>query len=282
MSITKYEVFEAVAQTLNFSKASVVLNMSQSAVSKSIKSLEDEYGLPLFNREKYGVSLTRFAKSLRPEIQGVLNQERRIKRLVNAHNNILEGKLIIGSFSSASAIILPNLIQQYSSVYPEIQVEIREGHYDEIKRWLEDGLIDVALLIEEFIDDYEKQYLFTDQIKLLAPKEFNLEDQLSINAIEKYPFIVTEHYPNPYLSSLIKKYSINPNTKYVVKTNHTVFAFIKKGLGIALLPESAIYNSNHDIHVISLKEEITRNIYMATKKKNLMIPSVKALWALKK
>jgi len=282
MNIVKYEVFDMVASTLNFSKASMSLNMSQSAVSKSIKSLEEEYGLPLFNREKYGVSLTRFGQSLWPEIKAILNQERRLNRLVNAHKNILKGKLVIGSFSSASAKILPDLIHAYSQSYPDIQVEVKEGHYDEIKRWLEEGTIDVALLIEEFIDDYERKYIFSDKIKLLAPKGFNIGKRASISIIEEYPFIVTEYYPNPYLTNLIKKYRVNPNTKYVVKTNTTVFAFVEKGLGVTLLPESSILKSDFNIDMIDLEEDIIRNIYMATKEKNLKIPSVKALWTLKK
>lgn len=280
MSIEKYEVFKVVSEVKNFSKASVILNMSQSAVSKSIKKLEEEFGVSLFIRKKYGVELSRYGVIIRPEIISVLNQNRRLENVVNAFNELQTGQLVIGSFSSASALLLPNLIKKFSLKYPNIQVVIKEGHYDEIKKWLDDGHVDIALLIEEFVGDSEKLYLFTDHVKLLAPKSYKLPKKMSIKTIEDYPFIVSEHYPNPYLSNIFKRFNVKPNTQYIVKTNQTIFAFVENGLGLALLPESTLIRYDHDFDVISLNETIPRNIYLTTHQTNLKIPMIKAFWTL--
>lgn len=280
MSIEKYEVFKIVSEVKNFSKASIILNMSQSAVSKSIKKLEEEFGVSLFIRRKYGVELSRFGVTIKPEIISVLNQNRRLKNVVNAFNELQTGQLVIGSFSSASALLLPNLIKKFSLKYPNIQVVVKEGHYDEIKQWLDDGHVDIALLIEEFVGDSEKLYLFTDHVKLLAPKSYKLPKTMSIKAIEDYPFIVSEHYPNPYLTNIFQRFNVKPNTQYIVKTNQTIFAFVEKGLGLALLPESTLIRYDHNFDVISLNETIPRNIYLTTHKSNLQIPMIKAFWIL--
>jgi|LGVE01.1.fsa_nt_gb DNA-binding transcriptional LysR family regulator len=280
MSIEKYEVFKVVSEVMNFSKASVILNMSQSAVSKSIKKLEEEFGVLLFIRKKHGVELSRYGETIKPEIISVLNQNRRLENVVNAFNELQTGQLVIGSFSSASALLLPNLIKKFSLKYPNIQVVVREGHYDEIKKWLDDGHVDIALLIEEFLGESEKLYLFTDHVKLLAPKSYKLPKKVSIKTIEDYPFIVSEHYPNPYLSNIFDRFNVKPNTQYVVKTNQTIFAFVEKGLGLALLPESTLFRYDHEFDVISLSETIPRNIYLATHHSNLQIPMIKAFWAL--
>jgi DNA-binding transcriptional LysR family regulator len=280
MSIEKYEVFKIVSEVKNFSKASVLLNMSQSAVSKSIRKLEEEFGVSLFVRKKYGVELSRYGEKIKPEIISVLNQNRRLENVVNAFNQLQTGQLVIGSFSSASARLLPNLIKKFSLKYPNIQVIVKEGHYDEIKQWLDDGHVDVALLIEEFIDESEKVYLFTDHVKLLAPKSYKLPEEVSIKTIEDYPFIVSEHYPNPYLANIFKRFDVKPNTRFVVKTNQTIFAFVENGLGLALLPESTLTRSDHDFDVISLEETIPRNIYLVTHSANLQIPMIKAFWKL--
>ena len=278
MSLIKYEIFKVVSEVGSFSKAALHLNMSQAAVSKSIKTLEEEFGVELFTRNKQGVELSRFGQKVRPEILAVLSQNRRLENLVNTYNDLQTGRLIIGSFSSASSLLLPELIKKFSAKYPNIQVIVKEGHYDAIKRWLEDGIIDIGLLIEEFIEDYERIFLFTDHIKLLSPKKYGLAEEVSIKTIEEYPFIVSEHYPNPYLSKIFKKFSVKPNTKYVVKTNQTIFSFVEKGLGIALLPESTLFRYNYGFDVIKLKETIPRNIYLVTKDKNLEIPMIKAFW----
>ncbi len=282
MSIEKYEVFKVVSEVKNFSKASIVLNMSQSAVSKSIKKLEEEFGVSLFIRKKYGVELSRYGEKIKPEIISVLNQHRRLENVVNAFNKLQTGQLVIGSFSSASALLLPNLIKKFSMKYPNIQVVIKEGHYDEIRQWLDNGDVDIALLIKEFVGDSEETYLFTDHVKLLAPKSYKLDKKVSIKTIEDYPFIVSEHYPNPYLTNIFNRFNVKPNTKYVVKTNQTIFAFVEKGIGLALLPESTLLRYDYDFDVISLNETIPRNIYLVTHKNNLQIPMIKAFWTLNK
>ncbi|WP_240840675.1 LysR family transcriptional regulator [Acidaminobacter sp. JC074] len=278
MSLVKYEVFKVVSETMSFSKASVLLNMSQAAVSKSIKTLEEEFGGDLFIRHKQGVELSRFGERVRPEILAVLSQNRRLENLVNTYNNLQTGKLIIGSFTSASALLLPDLIKRYAMEYPNIQIFIKEGHYYEIQKWLEDGIIDIGLLIEEFLEEHERIFLFTDRVKLIAPKKYKLPKEVSIKVIEEYPFIISEHYPNPYMSRIFKKYNVKPNTRYIVKTNQTILAFIEKGLGIALLPESSLLKYETDFDIITLKETIPRKIYLATKKNNLEIPMIKAFW----
>jgi len=280
MSIEKYKVFKVVAEVKNFSKASLVLNMSQSAVSKSIKKLEEDFGFLLFVRKKYGVELTRQGQVLQPEIIKVLNANRRLENMVSSYNELQAGKLVIGSFSSASSLLLPGLIKKFSIKHPNIQVIVREGHYDEIRQWLDDGQVDVALLIKEFIEDSEHHYLFTDHVKLLAPLSYNLPETTSIKIIEDHPFIVSEHYPNPYLTGILNRFNVKPNTQYVVKSNQTIFSFVERGLGLALLPESTLIRSAHKFAVIGLEEDIPRNIYLVTHKTNLQIPMVKAFWTI--
>lgn len=282
MSITKYEVFRTVAQTNNFTKAADYMNMTQSAVSKAIKSLENEFGFSLFIRKKDGVVLSRAGERVLDEIISVVNADRKLRNVINDYNNLNKGKLVIGSFSSASTRLLPSLLAKYSRLYPNIQITIKEGHYDEIQRWIEDDFVDIGLLTEEFLDqDYIKQYLFTDHIKLIVPKQFNLTNQVvSIKSIEKYPFIATEHFPNPYLLNLIQQYDLNLDMRFIVKTNQTVFAFVEMGLGVALIPESSVMKTGYLFDVIDLKEVIPRNIYVVTKEQNMSIPMVKAFWQL--
>jgi len=65
--------------------------------------------------------------------------------IVSANNNVTSGQLIIGNFSSASALLLQNLISEYKELNPNVLVVVKEGHYDEIQKWLHDDQIDIAL-----------------------------------------------------------------------------------------------------------------------------------------
>lgn len=282
--IIKYQIFRTVTQTKNITKASYELNLTQAAVSKAIKSLEKEFGFELFNREKYGVSLTDAGSQVLLHINSVLSANRKLENLINDYNHLKKGKLVIGSFNSASTRILPDMIKFYSEKFPNIQIVIKEGHYDDIQRWLDQNIIDIGLLTKEFLKDkYEREYLFTDRIKLIVPSNLNMKNKkVSIKIIEDFPFIVTDHYPNPFLLNLLNSFELAPDIKYVVKTNQTVFAFVEHGLGIALFPESSLEQTNYDFDIIDLEEIIPRHIYMVTKKENLQTPMVKAFWKLKK
>lgn len=281
MNINKFEILKKVASFKNITKASHQLNMTQAAVSKAIKSLEDEYGFDIFLRSKSGVELTSMGKQIMVFVNQVLNVNRQLDNLVSDFNQLKKGKLVIASFSSASTRILPILVEEYSKKYPNIIITIQEGHYDEILGWLEKGVADIGILKDDFIPhNYERRYLFSDSIKLIAPSDMVIDNPVSIDIIEEEAFIVTEHYPNPYLIKLIQSYALKPNIRYIVKTNQTIFAFVEKGMGISLLPESSVTRSDYDFKVIDLKQDIPRDIYLVTKKETMSIPMVKAFWHL--
>lgn len=278
MSIIKYEVFREVCSVGNFSKAAENLNMTQSAISRSIKSLEEEFSTALFTRKKDGVCLTRFGEKVYPEIINVLNMQRKLENVVNAYNDLQTGRLVIGSFSSASSSILPDILSRFRSRYPNIQVVVKEGHYDEVRDWLLRGSVDVAFLIDEFIEGFKKHYLFSDEIMLIVPEDSPIRDRIPIKSIESYPLIASEHYPNPYLKGLFEKYKVSPDVKYVVKINQTIFAFVEKGLGLAILPETSVERANYEIRMVPFVEQLARHVYMVTKEEMMEIPSVQAFW----
>lgn len=278
MSILKYEVFREVCKFGNFSKAADHLNMTQSAISRSIKSLEEEFSAVLFFRKKDGVELTRFGEKIYPEIMNVLNMQRQLENVVNAYNDLQTGRLVIGSFSSASFSILPDILSRFRHKYPNIQVVVREGHYDEIREWLIQGGVDVAFLIDEFASGFKKQYLFSDEIMLIVPENSPIEGRVPIKIVETYPLIASEHYPNPYLIGLFRDYGVAPEIKYVVKINQTIFAFVEKGLGVAILPETSVQRANYGIKMVPFEEKLSRHVYMVTKDNLMEIPSVQAFW----
>lgn len=277
MSIVKYEIMKVVAETCNFTKAAEQLNLTQSAVSRSIKNLELELGSQIFIRKKSGVHLTRFGTSLLPQVNKILFDNEILLEMADAYLGNLNGHIIIGSFSSVSINILPDLIANFRNLYPNVHFEVKEGHYDEIKHWLHHGEIDFGFLIDEFIDVEEQITILSDEVKLLAPHGWIKGEFAPIKSLEEYPFIVTEHYPNPYLEGLFKKFQVKPNIQYIVKTNQTVFSFIEKGLGIALLPSSTLEDHlSFDIHDMDVK--IPRNIRMVTMKEYMSQPIVKTFW----
>lgn len=99
-----------VCETGSFSKAAEALNYTQSGISQMMAGLEEELGVQLFARVKRGVSLTDNGARLIPYIQEMVNQKDKLRQAAFNINNKIEGKLRVGSFSSITALWMPDVV----------------------------------------------------------------------------------------------------------------------------------------------------------------------------
>ena len=123
----RYEIFLKVCETGSFSKAAEALNYTQSGISQMMAGLEEELGVQLFARVKRGVSLTDNGARLIPYIQEMVNQKDKLRQAAFNINNKIEGKLRVGSFSSITALWMPDVVHFFRENYPKVDVEIFDG-----------------------------------------------------------------------------------------------------------------------------------------------------------
>ena len=103
----RYEIFLKVCETGSFSRAAEALSYTQSAISQMMAGLEEELGVQLFVRVKRGVCLTDNGTRLFPYIQEMVNQKAKLRQAAFNINHKIEGKLRVGSFSSITALWMP-------------------------------------------------------------------------------------------------------------------------------------------------------------------------------
>ena len=117
MSIKKYEVLLQTADLGSFTKASEVLGYTQSAISHIITGLEDELGLKLLARDRFGVRLTAEGEALLPAIRAVCQQNQELLRQAAQFHGLEVGQVRIGTWLSVSVHLLPRLLQTFSQRY---------------------------------------------------------------------------------------------------------------------------------------------------------------------
>ncbi len=139
MSIKKYEILMKTADLGSFTKASEVLGYTQSAISHIITGLEDELGLKLLARDRFGVRLTAEGEALLPAIRAVCQKNQEVTRQAAQFHGLEVGQVRIGTFLSVSVHILPDLIHGFSQRHPNITFELLQGSYEDIERWLGKG-----------------------------------------------------------------------------------------------------------------------------------------------
>lgn len=119
------KAFVAVAENRSFTRAAILLNRTQSAVSMQIKRLEERLGTELFHRTKSTVDLTSAGDGLLSYARRILSlNEEAIGRL---HQHRIEGRVRLGVMDDYGTLVLPSLLARFIALYPRIHVEMETG-----------------------------------------------------------------------------------------------------------------------------------------------------------
>ena len=124
MDWDKFKIFHAVAEAGNFTKATYALNLSQSAISRQIQSLEQELKTQLFERHARGLSLTENGEYLFKTAQEVISKLKDVESALIEKKDKPSGKLTVTTFVSFGTTWLTPRIQEFMKLNPEMEVEL--------------------------------------------------------------------------------------------------------------------------------------------------------------
>ncbi|WIY60786.1 LysR family transcriptional regulator [Bacillus arachidis] len=274
MTIARYEVFQKVVELGNFTRAAEQLNMTQSAVSHAIASLEREFGHPLLHRNKQAeIRRTEFANRIFPHIQNVLKSEAAIKQEVSIQNKRLEGTIKVGAFTSAASQILPPMLLHLKQSYSGIKVLLFEGTYGEVIEWIDNGTVDIGFILES---DVKKQIqsipVSKDEIVLGLPKNHPLTNQkvIDIRQVDGMDFIMPKGPYQPLVIKNLSDHQVCPNIILEVLNCETIVNMVSQNIGITMGPE-LFFKSHKDIEMKKLKQKQYRYIHLAFKERSPII-----------
>ena len=191
MTLLSYQIFQTVVEQGSFQKAAQVLNLTPSAISHSISTMEKELGFPLFNRNKNGITLTSYGENLQPYILTVLNSDAKLQQAISEFNGLTHGSVKIGSFSSVCTSFIPDIVTQFSAAHPNIEIKIYQGTYDDVYNWLKTGVVDIGFLSESSCKELKLTPIYQDELFVITPKSYqskhtnDVYGQNRSNAMEK-------------------------------------------------------------------------------------------------
>ena len=235
----RYEIFLKVCETGSFSKAAEALNYTQSGISQMMAGLEEELGVQLFARVKRGVSLTDNGARLIPYIQEMVNQKDKLRQAAFNINNKIEGKLRVGSFSSITALWMPDVVHFFREKYPKVDVEIFDGNYDEIRDWIIHGQVDCGFLSSIVADDLTFYPLLNDPLCAVSPEGHPLAAKNSVTLPElfEYPLIIETPGCDNDIQHLLTKCPVRPKISYSFRDDTLIMSFVRNGLGVTISQE---------------------------------------------
>jgi len=165
----RLKVFHTVASRLSFTKAADELSISQPAVTKHIKEIENQLNTKLFDRKGTSIHLTQSGKILFDYAEKIRNIYRDLEFEINQINQQHKGKLMIGASTTMAQYILPEILARFHSYYKDIKIELITNNTENISSLLQNGKIDLG-----FIEGESQSSLFDyhpfkpDEIVLVA------------------------------------------------------------------------------------------------------------------
>lgn len=233
-----YKTFYSVAKSKNITKAAHELMISQPAVSKSIKTLEDQVGCTLFIRNKYGVSLTEegetFYKNIKPAIEMIEHAEETLQETLNLDY----GTLSIGVSNTLTRKYLLPYIKKFHEQYPRIKIKISTSPTFELITQARNGLIDFIILNlpYQLPSDFKETTLKEVNDCFIASKDWKeLKGKtIPLKEINNYPLILIAKGSNTriFLDDFCEKNNIMLSPEMELASHSLVTAFTKIGLGI--------------------------------------------------
>jgi len=148
VTLTELKYIVAVARERHFGRAAQACSVSQPTLSVAVRKLEEELGVQLFERGPVEVSLTRAGVDVVEQAQRVLDQAQQIPELAARGTNPLAGPLRVGVIPTIGPYLLPTLVPQMISDFPQMPLLLREDFADKLIEQLRQGHLDVAILAE--------------------------------------------------------------------------------------------------------------------------------------
>jgi DNA-binding transcriptional LysR family regulator len=285
MDFKQIEAFISVAKQKSFSKAASSIFISQPTISSHILSLEKELNIQLFDRNSKEVNLTPAGKYLLDYAVDIINTRNTAVSNLSDFNNSICGSLSLSASTTPCNTIVPILIDKFSSLHPHITFNILQQSSDEIINNIINLDCEVGLVGTITDSDKIKSYpLLEDTLGIISSPNMNLPDQLDIETINNYRFIMREKksatrktFENSYASITGNPLKLDINCE--VNNIDTLVQLVKAGLGISVISHSVAskHLASGELKYSIIKDlPLKRNIYLVVNSKRTLTPTAKA------
>ncbi len=270
------KVFESAARNLSFTKAAEELFITQGAVSKQIKILEEYLGFPLFKRVYKGLTLTKKAEEYYQNIYPALDSIRISTHLIgkkHAKNNILS----IDTLPSLSSYWLIPRLQSFKEKNPDIELNIVGGSGEiDFSRTKADVAIRSS---DKEIKELESIKLMDEEMLMIANSSIAKKIK-TIKDIAKFNILDHSDRPNDLKNwmNLVGLKNVNPQNKIKFEHFFMVIEAAKQGLGVGFVPSfmlSSLLKSGELVNVLNIKHKTNFSYFLLYPKENMGSSKIK-------
>lgn len=178
----------------SFSKAAQKLFLTQPALSIAIRKIEEEIGMPLFDRRHKPLRLTAAGEIYVDTAKKVLLLEQEQSQRLNDIKNLITGRIRLGGTHYLNAYILPEILASFSRNYPGVELDITERSAYELSEMLAERQLDLTFNCSPaFVQDFPRYEMFEDRILLAIPRDDSIHSRYQGAALTAEDVLAGRH-----------------------------------------------------------------------------------------
>ena len=242
------------------------LGYSQSAVSQIVKSLEEELGTKLITRSRGRFELTADGKEYFPYFEAIKNAEDALIRRRLEITGMEDATIRVASFTSVSRELLPELMKNFKETHPGVNFVIKQGEYNSIRGYIEQGEVDFGFISTHFSEGLESSHLYDDELAAVLPKGHPLAKKktLRMKDLTNDPFILFDEGRdyNTVLEAFREK-GLEPKTEYDIYDDYSILGMVRRGFGISIQIKRIVKGFEEGLEVRDIEDAPVRSVSLA-------------------
>jgi DNA-binding transcriptional LysR family regulator len=261
--------FVAVAEMENVSRAATQrLHVAQPSLSRQIRDLEDEVGVPLLERSARAVRLTDAGRAFLDEARAILKCTDEAVLKARAIGGKRETELHVGDFPLAAARIMPQLLRDYQQAMPNVHVKLHDWPVEKEIAAVRDGQLQLAIIIAPLTGNWRRELRFEELISLRVclavscDHPFAQRKAVSLTEAAREPFVglLHEEYPQHrvYIEAIFARVKDKPRFVEEHDGWAGLFSAVDAGTGVAIASDTFDYAFGNRVKFLSLTPEPKR------------------------
>lgn len=248
MELRQLEYFLMLCRELHFTKAAEKLNISQPTLSHQIKVLENEIGVPLFDRLGKKIAITNAGAILFEQCAHIFHALENTRDQINDLITLKAGNLVIGTLPGELTNLVSERLLNYHCKYPDIQVSINSS--DDLLTLLKDNKVDFAITYTKEHFDYSEEQLvkiplFTEELLVVAHTSHPIlsTETVQFKDVLQYPLILfpTMKQCRKVIDSAARKENLHVTPKLETASTNAIFTLIEQNVGATIISKT-LYN----------------------------------------
>lgn len=242
MDIKQLQYFLTICEEGQITAAAKRLHMAQPPLSYQLKMLEEELGVELLKRGRHHIQLTDAGELLKEKAEHILRLCDATKKEVQDASHGVHHQLSIGIVPSSHHAFLESGIQLFHQEYPNVDFSLKEGNTFQVLEMLEKGLIDLGIVRTPFPQSKVHACTFWKEgMAAVTRKDEQIlkKEAVTLRDLKELPLIYYERYAS-LLNELFLEEGFLPHIFCMNQDARTTLLWAKAGLGVAIVPKSAI------------------------------------------